>query len=227
MGKSVVPQRRQRKLASGQSLVEYGLIVALIGVFSIASLGFLGNSISNTLGNLASGINGDGGSNPMSGGGNGGGSGGSGGSGDVAAPPIVGGSGDGGLSGFFGQNPGGSDRNRPDPVVSGGTDGGGLYGNGNDPVLGVSGNTSPTLVTGNDAIPPYMPPPEDSTTISAIIGLGGSYPAPQPVIDVEPSLDPVVSPARTPPPDQSIANPQPVVGGGCGCMSGRSNSTTL
>ncbi len=41
------------KKEKGQSLAEYGLILALIAVFCIAALTFLGTSISDALNNLA------------------------------------------------------------------------------------------------------------------------------------------------------------------------------
>jgi pilus assembly protein Flp/PilA len=47
----------RKKPSKGQSLAEYGLILALVAVFCIAALGVLGNSISNMMNNLSKTIN--------------------------------------------------------------------------------------------------------------------------------------------------------------------------
>lgn len=41
----------------GQGMVEYGLILALIAIIAIVALSFLGHSVGNQLGNVASQIN--------------------------------------------------------------------------------------------------------------------------------------------------------------------------
>jgi pilus assembly protein Flp/PilA len=43
----------RKKPSKGQSLAEYGLILALVAVFCIIALKTLGNSISNMMNNLA------------------------------------------------------------------------------------------------------------------------------------------------------------------------------
>jgi pilus assembly protein Flp/PilA len=48
--------RKQR--SKGQSLAEYGLILALVAVFCIAALKLLGNSITNMMNGLSTTING-------------------------------------------------------------------------------------------------------------------------------------------------------------------------
>lgn len=103
-------QCRQPAYQHGQSLAEYGLIIALVGVFSISTLSFLGDSISDVLTGMASGISGNqgagAGGNPVNPGSGGGGTGGGGypnptplpgggtggGTGDPpTTPPVVGG----------------------------------------------------------------------------------------------------------------------------------------
>jgi len=44
---------KKRKVSMGQSLTEYGLILALIAVFCIGALQTLGGKISTSLGNLS------------------------------------------------------------------------------------------------------------------------------------------------------------------------------
>jgi pilus assembly protein Flp/PilA len=49
--------RLGRKDEAGASLVEYALLLALVAVVAVAALQFLGNSVSNTLHNVANTIN--------------------------------------------------------------------------------------------------------------------------------------------------------------------------
>jgi len=44
---------KKRKVSAGQSLTEYGLILALIAVFCIGALQTLGGKISVSMGNIA------------------------------------------------------------------------------------------------------------------------------------------------------------------------------
>jgi len=50
-------EMNKRRRSKGQSLTEYGLILALIAVFCIGALQILGGKISTSLGNLANQIN--------------------------------------------------------------------------------------------------------------------------------------------------------------------------
>lgn len=55
--------KRKPACQAGQSLTEYGLVIALVGVVSIAGLNMLGNSISSQLSGLANALGSAGGGN--------------------------------------------------------------------------------------------------------------------------------------------------------------------
>jgi pilus assembly protein Flp/PilA len=56
------------KNSKGATAIEYGLIAALIAVAAIVAMGNLGNTLSNTFGNVSSAMNGKGTTTPPAGG---------------------------------------------------------------------------------------------------------------------------------------------------------------